>query len=103
VAELLQHVLRHPKRIGIVADVGLGEDRMPPDLPDLLGNLLGRRLARDVIDRDVSAFFGEGQRDGAPMPRDPPVTSAVRPLSFMEATSCRRDRQSSMACSGQGS
>ena len=65
-AELLQHVLRHPERIGVVADVGLREGRMPPDLPDLLGNLLGGGLARDVVDGDVGAFRGESQRDGAP-------------------------------------
>src|SRR5262249_25085729 len=65
-AELLQDVLRHPERIRIVADVGLRQDRVTADLPDLFGDFLGGGLARDVVDGDVGAFFGERQRDRAP-------------------------------------
>src|SRR5262249_24748462 len=64
--ELLQHVLRHPERVRVVTDVGLRKDRVASDLADLLGDLLRGRLTRDVVDRDVGAFLGKRQCDGAP-------------------------------------
>src|SRR2546426_9559060 len=70
--ELFQNFLGHPERVGEVADVGLREHRAPPHLADLLGHILRRRLARDVVDGDVRALVGERQGDSAADPTGTP-------------------------------
>src|SRR5256886_16041721 len=70
--ELLQNFLGHPERVGEVAHVGLREHRAPPHLADLLGHILRRRLARDVVDGDVGALVGERQGDSAADPTGTP-------------------------------
>jgi hypothetical protein len=64
-AEFLQHFLRHPERVRIVADVGLCEHRAAAHLLDVLDDVARRPLARHVVHRDVGAFLGERERDGA--------------------------------------
>src|SRR5207249_528579 len=61
VAELGQHVLGHTERIGIVADVGPGENRAASHLRDVLRDVDGSRFAGDVIDGNVGALLDESE------------------------------------------
>ena len=97
---LAQDVLGHPERVRVVAHVGPGQDGPAAHLADRPRRpTRAADLAGDVVDRDVGAFLGERERDRRrPIPREPPVTSAVRPFSFMDADllGALEMRQSSM-------
>jgi hypothetical protein len=65
-AELFQNFLGHAEGVRVIADVGLRQHRLAPHLLDVLHDVTRRSLARHVVHRDVSAFLGECERDGAP-------------------------------------
>ena len=87
-AELGQHVLGHAEGIGIVADVGPGENRAASHLRDVLRDVDGSRFAGDVIDGNVGALLGESECHGAT-----DATGAARheggaPFELHDVSSC---------------
>ena len=83
-AEILGDVLHQLIDIdggGLVGLVGAGIDALGLQFGDDGFGLVG---GGDIADGDIGAFIGEGAgRLAAPMPREPPVTRATLPESFL--------------------
>jgi len=60
-----------------------GRGHPAPELRDLVEDFLGGDFVRHIVDGDVCASSASPIAIARPIPRDAPVTNAVRPVSFI--------------------